>query len=56
VAEGKNGVHQFRKHIDIVHPVGMVGEAAADFEVRQVEQSDDKYSAGIHEAKNIPRR
>lgn len=51
MAEGKNGVHQFRKHIDIVHPLSMVGEAAADYGVRQVEQSDDKYSAGIHEAK-----
>lgn len=51
MAEERENVHKFRKHVDLVQPVGMVGEAAADFGIRQVERSDENYLTGVHAAK-----
>ena len=51
MAEEKGSVHQFRKHMDVIQPAGMAGEAAVDFGVRRVEEADDNYLAGIREAK-----
>lgn len=51
MAEEKGNVHKFRKHVDLVQPVSMVGEAAADSGIRQVERSDENYFTGVHAAK-----
>lgn len=45
--ENEKTIHKYRKPIDLIQPLGTVGEAVADFGGRQVEQSDDKYSSGV---------
>lgn len=45
--ESEKTVHKYRKPIDLIQPLGAVGEAMAEFGGRQVEQSDDKYSSGV---------
>ena len=45
--ENEQTIPTERNPIDLIQPLGTVGEAVADFGGRQVEQSDDKYSSGM---------
>lgn len=51
MSEKKQSPHQFKQGIDLIHPIGNIGDISVHTVKRSVEQADENYYMGMQETK-----